>query len=493
MILLLFETTTLLQLPFKMDVVKTIFRVLFLFLCIIGNIYQVEQITENYFQYEAVTMTSVEYPEKFTVPAITFCNLEVEIINWDKLKATQPEIMSKLNLTSLSDEEIIDVIHKMNVFGKKDFQGSIFKDLDMKTRASLVYQFHELFGSCAIVEEDGTTIKVGNCSKFFDIQTFHFTYYVCHSFDMIIEDFTINYLDNNRAEIVPGLLYFFYLTEKTIDISSQALIMFNENNEYHRLGYFHPLSIFELDQLISLYYHEYANDLLEAPYVTNCFKYKKADFRMDGEEITNRGSCYEMCLRNKSYKLLGSDMSFPGIFKFEETIEKEPGHKLMTVYELFRNESLVNIRNKLSHECDEICISPKCKETFFIPSLQSSKKFPVPLILTYTMQFPKMKITCKPKLNLIVFLTNVFSTLGFWVGLSLFGIANIVSDVIRALIKLFRKTKIPRQIRSNQRKDKDVRITRNNDIKRYHQNLFDNRWKNINRYNHRIVNQIRIK
>lgn len=451
---------------------KKIFKYLWLLICIAGNLYQVEQITSNYLQYQIVTTTSVQFPAEFKVPSLSLCVSETEIVNWEKLETTKPGIKDKLNLTNLSDQEIITKLHSMRFFLKIYFQGIMFEGLDVKTRASLVYQFHDLFELCSIIEKDGTSIKVGNCSDLFQIETFHFTYYVCHALNIKHENLIINYLDNNRAETIPGFLYLFRLTQKAVNISSQAMIMLNENNEYHRLGFFHSLSISKLNHLISIQYEEYSNILLEAPYVTNCLKYKEADEKMNGEEITDRGSCYETCLKNKSLKLLTSDTSFPGIFMFEESIKKRFGHKLMTVYELSKNKSFLEIRNKLSHECDEICASPKCEEIFFVPILRSSVKYPIASILMFTMQSPKIDTTCEPKLNFIVFVTNAFSTFGFWIGLSFFSILNIFTDFVTTSIEILKnksrkttKTQILNRFRLQQ-------IYRNN------LRLYNNRWRN---------------
>lgn len=460
----------------KMNFITRILKIIWLSICIAGNIYQVEQICNHYLQYLIVTATSVKFPTEFNVPIMSYCAYETEIVDWDKLEVMKPDIKEKLNMSTLSKEEIIRKMSSMKFFLKLQFQGIIFQELDLKTRASLVHQFHDLFDSCSIIEKDGTTIKGGNCSDLFEIQTFHFTFYVCHAFNIKTEELMINYLDNNRAEIIPGFLYLFRLTEKAINVSSQATIMFNENNEYHRLGFFHSLLISKLNNLISLQYEEYANALLEAPYVTNCLKYKKANLKMDGEEITDRGSCYETCLKNKSRKLLGPDTSFPGVFMFEKGIKKRSGHKLMTAYELFRNKSLLDIRNNVSHECDEVCASPKCEETFFVPILRSSIKYPSPLIITYTMQSPKIDTSCEPKLSFIVFVTNAFSTLGFWIGLSLFSIVNIFTNLITASMKLLKKRKLQSEYNHSQ-----------NIIKNYLrlQQIYNNRWRDSTLVYHR--------
>lgn len=275
-----------------MNLLATTFKIAWLLVCIAGNLYQVEQISHDFFQYQIVTTISVRFPDKFQVPAISFCASEAEVVNWNKLEAIKPDVKEKLNATSLSDEEIIRKIRLMSFFVKKDFQGIMFEGLDMKTRASVVYQFDELFGICSLVGKDGATIKFGNCSDFFDITTFHLTYYVCHAFNFKTEEFSINYLDSNPAEVIPGFLYLFYLTQRAINISSQALIMYNENHYYNRVGFFRSLFISQLDNLISLQYDEYTNVLLEASYVTNCLKYKDADFSVshEDEKITDRGS-----------------------------------------------------------------------------------------------------------------------------------------------------------------------------------------------------------
>lgn len=422
----------------------TIVKISWFLVCFAANLYQIQQISSDFFNYQIVTTIDVKFPETFHVPAITFCFFEAEIVNWDKLEQVKPDVKEKLNVSSLSDEEIIKKIKLMSFFVKKDYQGIMFQGLDIKTRTSLLYQFHDLFGQCALVEKDGATIKFGNCSDFFDIVTYHESYYVCHSFNFKTDNFTLRYLDSNRADVISGFLYFFRLTKKAVEIAAQGQIIYNENNMYNRFGYFRFMFISELSHLITMNYDEYANFLLPPPYVTKCLSYIEADIKIKrgDEEITDRGSCFESCLKNKSFHHLGSDVSFPPIYIFEDTIIKKPNLDVMTVYELTKNVSMVELKNKLSEECDNLCSSPNCDETLYVPVLRSSMEYPAPAILTYAMQSPKIKTTCEAKLSFIVFLTNVFSTFGFWIGLSLFSIVDVFTDFAMAFMDWIRKQKI---------------------------------------------------
>ena len=242
-------------------------------------------------------------------------------------------------------------------------------------------------------------------------------------------------LKSYRAETVVGLLNFFRFSTRAMNATSQGLIADNINRKYSRLGYFRSLFLTDLKQLISMTYEEYSNTLLPSPYVTHCRYYASSDpsIKHGDDDIIDRGTCFESCVENRTKDILG--VTLPGVFVFEETVKKHPNMDHMTVVELYSNGSMLQLKNNLSNECDELCSSPTCSDTFYIPILQSSIDYDAPAVITYIMQSPKIDTTCDPKLNLIGYFTNVFSTFGFWIGLSVFSVVDIAADFISERVK----------------------------------------------------------
>lgn len=421
-----------------MKIITTSLKVIWFLACLAGNIYQITEISSDYLAYQIVTTINVNFPYSLQAPSMGVCFFENQIADLDVLESVNPSFREELNISSLTNEEIIDEIKRQGLAEKRKFQGIMFKGLDLKTRSQVTYNFTDLFSRCLLVKPDGARQVLGNCSSLFNIVFFHFLYYNCYSFNLKT-DLTLEFLRSNRAETIMGFLYYFMFTPLAVNVTSEALFFYNTNNDYNRMGYFRYLFLSELGNLISLSYEEFSNSLLPSPYVTHCINYT-SDVRMQEYQITDRGSCYEACLKYKSGKVIGPKTLLPGIFVFEDRFENDTETEILDVFQLYSNETLIDMKDSLSAECDKLCVSPACQETFRVPTLRSSIEYAFACCLTYLLQSPKIETTCEAKLSFVVFLTNIFSTFGFWVGLSLYSIIDIFADFIGGIYNRFNRT-----------------------------------------------------
>lgn len=136
------------------------FKLSWFAICLIGNMYQIGQISDQFFKYEIVTTINVNFPSKFTAPAINFCFYEVELVDWNKLVAIKPTIKEELNLSSLSNEEIIRKVKLMPFSPKKKFQGTMFDGWNIKTRSQIIATFNELFSFCSLTDPENDIVAV---------------------------------------------------------------------------------------------------------------------------------------------------------------------------------------------------------------------------------------------------------------------------------------------------------------------------------------------
>lgn len=428
-------------------------KVIWFLICFGGNLYQVTQISLDYLEYQIVTTINVNFPDFFNVPAINVCLYETQIVNLGKLFKYKPTIKSELNFTKLTNEEIVKLLKNQLLGEKMVTQGLMAKGLTTSQRIDLTYHFNDLFTGCQLVRSDGSWDYGSNCSNLFDIVPYRFGYSVCWSFNFKLQSqFKLNLLDTYRADYVAGMLYMFSFTPLARNILAESFLSYNINHEQDRMGYYRFIFLSQLEHLINLSYDEYTNHLLPYSYTTMCreysdlaHEYSDIDSRYSDSKslysgrknisrnrIFDRGSCFESCLKNKSATVLGKNVLFPNIMAFDESVDM--GSRIMTIYELLNNESLVQLKFKLSKDCDHVCKSSACSETIHIPYVRSSLVYPKSVIVTYVMQSPKMETICKPKLSLIVTLTNISSTFGFWIGLSLFNSVEIFIDLVGKII-----------------------------------------------------------
>lgn len=395
-------------------------KFVWLMVCLSCNMYQVGEISTEFFKYEVSTLITVKYPDNLLLPKLGICYNEIQLINWEELPKIKPNIIADLSVNSSINatsriEDVIKVMKDSKTDEGRRYQGIIFKDMDIATRRSVLYNSSDLFNFCFLVVGDGGKFSMNNCSGHFNISYFQYSYFSCFSFHFVTQSLTIRRLINARADRTAGFMYVIVSHHKLFkEQLSDGILFFNDHDKHKRSGYFKSIPLSDIEYQTRLSYDEYTNSLLEYPYTTHCKVYEEKSLNID-----SRGSCYESCFKSQTSKFLGSDVLFPGIFVFSEMIEKYPKMKSMTVHDLWENETLISIKENISKVCDNQCSSPQCKETIFIPQLLSSDPYPDPCIATFVMSSPEINTDCEPKLNVVAFLTNVFSTFGFWMGLSM--------------------------------------------------------------------------
>lgn len=160
-----------------MNVSNTFLKLFWFSICFIGNLYQIIQISSDYFQYEIVTTIIVNFPLKFSAPAQTICFHETRTINWDKLLLIKPNIRDDLNISHLNSvDAIVNYTKRQSLSGTRKIQGIVFKDMGLKTRASVTYNSTEMFNDCSLVLSDGSTQIRKSCHELFNISTYRYSY-----------------------------------------------------------------------------------------------------------------------------------------------------------------------------------------------------------------------------------------------------------------------------------------------------------------------------
>lgn len=140
-----------------MNFLSSTFKLIWFFICFVGNMYQIGQISNQFFRYEIVTTVNLNFPDIFTAPAISVCFYEIEIVNWDRMESIKPNIKEDLNISQLSENEINEMRKKMLTSAKRKFQGDLFSGMDIKTRSQVSSTHDELFSDCLLVDvKDGT-------------------------------------------------------------------------------------------------------------------------------------------------------------------------------------------------------------------------------------------------------------------------------------------------------------------------------------------------
>lgn len=135
-----------------MGYIRITIKLFWLTLCTIGNVFQIAEISNQFFQYDIVSTVSVHFPDIFTAPAVSFCFNEIELVNFDKLQLLKPKIKKQLNLESASNEEVHDKLIKIIFREKIKYQAIMFSGLSIKQRMDIVSTDQEIISSCGLTD-----------------------------------------------------------------------------------------------------------------------------------------------------------------------------------------------------------------------------------------------------------------------------------------------------------------------------------------------------
>lgn len=182
-------------------------------------------------------------------------------------------------------------------------------------------------------------------------------------------------------------------------------------------------------------YDFYEAILLEAPYKTRCRRYRNN---------LSRAGCLKDCLKEGSIREMG-------VLPRETSVRKED--------EQYKHQSMVNSSEVdnfiegLRHSCGRQCNQRECQSLLYIPRIDSSSPYTVAnltpvLILAQTT--PVIRAVSQASIPLITLLTNIGSTLGLWLGLS---VSTALPAVIKGLNRIQLSNNKPASVRQSGIKD----------------------------------------
>ena len=150
--------------------------------------------------------------------------------------------------------------------------------------------------------------------------------------------------------------------------------------------------------------HHYSMEIesMEYPYETDCLNYKKHGIMDDHQ-------CVEYCIGNKTYEKMGQ---LPFIIQVNST------SNFSIFYRLFDKQ----IFEEIQSFCSEIrCSKAACYDYQVVTVTSPFSGFPSPLTWKHVVPAQtSVKITSRPHLTFVEFLTYILGTISTWTGLSVF-------------------------------------------------------------------------
>ena len=443
---------------------------LFYLTCVLTNFLHIYQICEQYFYYDVTTNVRIGFPEIVEFPSITLCAVLVSILKWEKMSTdlrrslllvALPELTNETLLSQMaSDPSFIDPDINTHHHAWDELSYNIYNRLVKEVSSRMIFNLtasfeevfpvftttglaHNSFGSDKQkLTEDRLTS--GSDFQFTIDSTFIHDRHKCWTINIRSDLNTINFNELQVLHVKPRRLLTswlsFFRSEIRVFLHSKGYLINTLDDRTVVGSRSHILTSFESHESV----------FLEYPYKTNCRDYTKIGF-------TSRKHCKEMCFKSKiiqRYKALVEDCH---AFQSEDMFLLESEYPT-------NNQSIVRYFIRL---CKKYCEERDCRtvtyhtddDSFYQASNFFSKKCFVVTQNTslcfeyrkYSEQFisPSYNVITftetQPAIPLVSFLTELFSTFGFWMGLSVTGSLIFVRDT---WIKV---TGFTHQIKSRQR------------------------------------------
>lgn len=388
---------------------------LWLLICILGNAYQVIQISDLYFRYDVVTIVNIDFPKKMQSPAFTVCLYTVDIIKWPEAVKLRPQLITQLEADKVNLSSIETSVKVWGHDQKVRYDSLLVNGRNTKEVFSITLSHDDLFFNCTYLSNETYLINTfPNCSDVFKISPFFKECFKCFTFDSLNRS-VYEYLPAMKAIGKNGFLNSVKIRDEVVqDRCENSPVYFSEAGTLPRSS--SSIFITPLNQTVLLTVDSYESFMLPAPYVSRCINY-------DLQGMTGDDHCYECCARNESVKVFNGSL-FPG-----PCISERCEDDMISIDEIIKSGNTSNNKNQMMLEiqkrCQKVCAASDCKKRIVIPSILSTSDADDNIFISYVQQTPDIVTQFIPTLDIIEFLTQVSSTFGVWAGLSFFSLYDL--------------------------------------------------------------------
>ena len=469
--------------------------------CLAANIYHIYNLIYEYSKYEVSTDVQYIYPDVFQVPMTVYCFLVWKTIRFLEISKDEQlqllrrepdeysnetswiphdfdnqtlegrkELYDKTTRTTLGDKTLGIMANLRN--------NSIDDQFGLTADVKHIFEYFEVFVNnftnrdVALVKERYFVQSMWSLQPFeelFDIKHFMRDDTKCFSVQLKEELRELKYKDVLKQSSTPRLIFQLGINE-TFGYYADVLQLGVTGND-PSTAYMYSLQLHAYHTGITFTYDAYESKLLEYPYQTDCRNYSKDNF-------ISQGDCHEKCVKHVAFESPDSLNMMP-VFVSIQRNETNPSGEPVTLAPVstFAIEVTDNytalIKTKIQDVtsfCDKKCSQRECESKKYIPrllSLQTDK------IITYLMfhvpSNPYIVVVCQPKYSFIEFITGLFSTLGFWLGVSVFGSVFDVKTAEKVLVE--KKAEIKRKKANKSTKFSLVPLKSDSDYEERHERI----------------------
>lgn len=392
-----------------------LFKNIWFVICLIGNITQIYQISSLYFSFSVLTKVFLTYPKETHLPTLSVCFYIGDLIKWEELFTKYPHHREAMKYEDMSINEIELTYRDYSQNEKLSKLSGIISTLTSNQIMNLTepipeYVFRTILMNQTKLEMDTVT----DYRLFWKPKEYLRECYRCSSFDNRVGNGFYNYHDVFLDGKSNGFAYELSFNETLLNRTSRALIMLHEQWHYPRSGQTKGFPVKDLSKIFNIKYIIYVSHLLPSPYTTNCMDYRE-------KMLDDAGHCYERCARNESLKAF--DKLFPG-----PIIKETVNYSLLSLSNQTR-ETYEKIE-RIKSACAMVCNMKNCTDYVIVSYLGTTTDFRKMILDVYFPNQPNIVTEYSPYLSLANFIVSTLSTIGFWIGVSLFDAQQLIMAFI---------------------------------------------------------------
>ena len=409
-----------------------------IFMCLFFNVLQIWYLCDEYFRFEVTTSVRISIPDDIEFPSFTLCLNKVDTINWKKISVNLKKTLLKYKGDESyvkSDFDFDDVnvhIHiteEIIASGKDPFQilfNMVHNLKGPKELFNITFDFTELMKHGYGRIED---VNINLDHKLERMQdevvikdTFMLNKYKCYSVHLP----KVNRIsfDKLRASALSemGVIKITQWIIYSILLPLCCDGLFYISSRDHFVTPVDTRLLWKVGKQTSAEYQTYEETLMPPPYRTNCRNYKEPGF-------SSRDHCRHQCLRSELTK------RFSRLTKNVKLYENDNTSLLLTgsMWKFIRSHGFDFLNEEFVEAtfqdlCAKQCIQPDCQSILHIFNsiVYNNNYANKSEILVSHSTNPVTVTLTQAAVPLISFLTNVFSTFGFWLGLSVMGSLSYV-------------------------------------------------------------------
>lgn len=377
-----------------------------------------KRLCDAYFAHNVVTNVRMELPKKFMQPDVTICVPYLLLVDWKQVFGRWPQLRNSLGFTNITADEIPSRVLRTDPFARHDWEVKLEAVFSVDDYFQYSITTHDIFLMCHIPNQ-GTFVDKP-CSDLFDVEE---SIMSLNSLDKCFgfhskNSSELDYLTLQRgAGEMSSFMFGIQLHNNITTRMNEYAVMYNSPGLVSRQGFIRKEQFDNIsNHQIGAAFSYYSTTRLPPPYATKCH-----DYTLDGYQ--DRGHCFEACFIKKSLETFGKIFVGPRMTRTRDMYSQQ----FITVDSIINNHTISDRYYELEQACDQQCQRVDCREQMYFPAPIFKTHHSNTTFITTCEVLPRVDTLYEPKFDIVEFVTDMFSTFGFWLGLSVFSVFDLVT------------------------------------------------------------------